>query len=265
MGFRAGGTQSRVSVRAQCRVPLPRPPAPAHRWAQPWARVSRLFLQLWVTDQSSQFAGRCFVPFCSPPPDLETTSELSKSRDCFHTGNRPESCICPLALLGCLSPPPAGLCAFLAQAEVLSSSFGSPHLTYKYDLQNWAGPRLAVTQKVTKVFWPLPPVGSQSSTPTTAGQGALRPQEVLSPPFSIPPQIWVPLLCWISTGNDPTQEIWQGLFTWALNTLLILTFSCPHRLNSPTWRRWTSATPKPGELPLPPTLLFCFSWEGKDF
>lgn len=171
--------------------------------------MSRLFLQLWLTDQSSQFAGRCFVPFYSPPPDLDTTSELSKSGDCFHIGNRPESCICPLALLGCLSssPPPVGLCTFLAKQRCFHPLSGAHIRNTGMIFRAEQVPGLLSHKKSqdTKVFWPLPPLGSQLSTPTTAGQGAL--QEVLLSPFSIPPQIWVPLLCWISTEDHPTQEI----------------------------------------------------------
>lgn len=81
----------------------------------------------WLADQSSQFSGRCCVPFCSPPPDLDTTSELSKCRDCFHTGApRPESCVCPLPLLGCLSSsPPVGLCAVLAKGRCFHPLLGA--------------------------------------------------------------------------------------------------------------------------------------------
>lgn len=165
----------------------------------------------WLTHQSSQFAGRCFVPFCSPPPDLDTTSELSKSRDCFHTGaSRPESCVCPLPLLGCLSSSPPGALCFPCQGEVLSSSFVSQNSKYKYSLQNCTGPRLAVTQKVTghkkqTFFWPLPTLGSQTSTPITVGQGALLPQEIHLPLLYSSSRFGYH--CWIGTGNDPTQEI----------------------------------------------------------
>lgn len=81
----------------------------------------------WLTDQSSQCSGRCFVPFRSPPPDLDITSELSKSRGCFHTGAaRPERCVCPLPLLGLLSSsPPVGLCAFLAKGRCFHPPLGA--------------------------------------------------------------------------------------------------------------------------------------------
>lgn len=140
-----------MSVRAQHRVPLPHHLLPLTAELSAGPGVSRLFLQL-VVDRS--ILSVCLEVLCAFL-HLDTTSELSKSRGCFHTrAPRPESCVCPLPLLGCLSSsPPVGLC-FPSQGEVLSSSFGSPHSKYKYDIQSCTGPRLAVTQKVTghKVF-----------------------------------------------------------------------------------------------------------------
>lgn len=204
MGFRAGGTWSHVSVRAQHRVTLPQLPAPAHCWAQCWAQgVTPLpAVGGWQINPPSLLGGAvslsvALLQIWTPPlnwvsAEIVSTQELP--------GQKAVSALC-LSWAAChphhqwvslLSLPRGG--AFIL--------FWEPTLKIQlHRSQACCHTKSHRTQSF--FFWPLPTLGNQS-TPTTAGQGVLLPQEVLSPPTSLfLLQIWISLLCWISAGNDP--------------------------------------------------------------
>lgn len=218
MGFRAGGTWSCGSVRCQHCVPLPHSPNPAHHWAHHWARgvtllpavgglqinppnllgvvlsLSMALPQIWI--QPLNWVGLGIV--CKQElPGQKAVSALSLSWAACHPHHHQWAFVLSL-------PRGAAFIPFWEptfEVQVRSSELHRSQACCHTE-----------SPSTQSVFWLLPPQGSQSSTPTTAGQGALLSQEVLSPPPSLFLfQIWIPLLCWTSTGNDPTQEIWQDL------------------------------------------------------